>query len=172
MLVGKSLQEVRFRTLFGAVVHAIRHRGEIMTENVETTALYPGDTLLIDADPRFCARAVSLLSARETVAKSVHRSSDVRTLCGAAQLQGPIGYAEFASRARYVVIFIGQREPNGGVFRQSANLFQARAVIERPHVDEAVLTREYGRRHVRAPVRVRGQRLGISDLRPRANAWP
>ncbi|HEY6871290.1 MAG TPA: SLC13 family permease [Geobacteraceae bacterium] len=50
MLVGKSLREVRFRSSFGAVVHAIRHRGETMTDNVETTSLYPGDTLLIEAD--------------------------------------------------------------------------------------------------------------------------
>jgi len=56
MLVGKSLQKVRFRTVFGAVVHAIRHRGKIMTDNVETTILNPGDTLLIDADPDILER--------------------------------------------------------------------------------------------------------------------
>jgi len=56
MLVGKSLQEVRFRSVFGAVVHAIRHRGKIMTDNVETTILNPGDTLLIDADPDILER--------------------------------------------------------------------------------------------------------------------
>jgi di/tricarboxylate transporter len=47
-LVGKTLKEVRFRTTFGATVHALRHRGEIMVDDLEKTPLYPGDVLLIE----------------------------------------------------------------------------------------------------------------------------
>ncbi|HTG82765.1 MAG TPA: SLC13 family permease, partial [Geobacteraceae bacterium] len=49
MLVGKTLREAHFRSVFGAGVHAIRHRGETMTDDLEATTLYPGDTLLIEA---------------------------------------------------------------------------------------------------------------------------
>ena len=48
VLVGKSLKDAQFRTNFGATVHAIRHRGEIMLDDVESTTLYPGDVLLVE----------------------------------------------------------------------------------------------------------------------------
>jgi di/tricarboxylate transporter len=50
ILVGKSLKQMRFRSFFGANAHAIRHRGTIMRDNVETTTLYPGDVLLIEVN--------------------------------------------------------------------------------------------------------------------------
>lgn len=49
ILVGKSLKQMRFRSFYGATAHAIRHRGTTMRDNVETTILYPGDVLLIEA---------------------------------------------------------------------------------------------------------------------------
>ncbi len=48
MLEGKSLKTIRFRHRFGATALAIRHRGEIMHENLETTSLRAGDALLIE----------------------------------------------------------------------------------------------------------------------------
>ncbi len=48
ILSGKSLKKMRFRSIFGATVHAIRHRGSVMRDNLEETALYPGDVLLMD----------------------------------------------------------------------------------------------------------------------------
>ncbi len=48
ILAGKSLRQMRFRSIFGATVHAIRHRGTVMKDHLEETALYPGDVLLIE----------------------------------------------------------------------------------------------------------------------------
>jgi K+/H+ antiporter YhaU regulatory subunit KhtT len=49
LFFGRELKEAMFRTNYGATVHAIRHRGETMRDDVETTLLYPGDVLLIGA---------------------------------------------------------------------------------------------------------------------------
>lgn len=51
ILVGKSLKQMRFRSIFGATAHAIRHRGTTMHDNVESTTLFPGDVLLIEVNP-------------------------------------------------------------------------------------------------------------------------
>jgi di/tricarboxylate transporter len=48
MLEGRTLKTIRFRHRFGAAALAIRHRGEIMHENLETTSLRAGDALLIE----------------------------------------------------------------------------------------------------------------------------
>lgn len=47
VLEGKTLSRVRFRHHFGATALAIRHRGEVMHENLEGTPLRSGDVLLI-----------------------------------------------------------------------------------------------------------------------------
>jgi di/tricarboxylate transporter len=62
-LVGESLGEIDFHERFGAVPLAIRHRGELMHEDLQEVALSGGDSLLlnmstdrvkeIDADPSF-----------------------------------------------------------------------------------------------------------------------
>jgi di/tricarboxylate transporter len=49
VLEGKSLKRVRFRHRFNATALAIRHRGEVMHEHLETTPLRAGDALLIEA---------------------------------------------------------------------------------------------------------------------------
>jgi len=46
-LEGKSLIESQFRHDFGATVLAIRHRGEVMHENLEVAPLKAGDVLLL-----------------------------------------------------------------------------------------------------------------------------
>jgi di/tricarboxylate transporter len=46
-LEGKSLIESQFRHDFGATVLAIRHRGEVMHENLEIAPLKAGDVLLL-----------------------------------------------------------------------------------------------------------------------------
>lgn len=48
LFTAKSLKQMRFRSIFGATVHAIRHRGTVMKDNLEETTLYPGDVLLIE----------------------------------------------------------------------------------------------------------------------------
>jgi di/tricarboxylate transporter len=48
-LEGKTLKQVRFRDVYGATALAIRHRGTLMRENVNTTRLRAGDALLIEA---------------------------------------------------------------------------------------------------------------------------
>jgi di/tricarboxylate transporter len=47
-LDGRSLKEARFRSRYGLTALAIRHRGHVMQENVETTVLGSGDVLLFE----------------------------------------------------------------------------------------------------------------------------
>ncbi len=46
---GKTIKQIDFRSRFGATILAIRHRGEVMRDNVANTVLKAGDTLLIEA---------------------------------------------------------------------------------------------------------------------------
>ena len=49
MLVGRSIKESQFRSMFGAVVLALRHRGgEVLREKISTARLKAGDALLIE----------------------------------------------------------------------------------------------------------------------------
>lgn len=47
-LRGRTLQEARFATRFGAMVLALRHRGRLMHEELERTRLESGDALLVE----------------------------------------------------------------------------------------------------------------------------
>ncbi|MDZ7359295.1 MAG: SLC13 family permease [candidate division KSB1 bacterium] len=47
VLEGKTLKDIRFRNYFGGTVLALRHRGETVHENLETTPLRAGDVLLV-----------------------------------------------------------------------------------------------------------------------------
>lgn len=51
-LDGRSLKGARFRSRYGLTALAIRHRGHVMRENVETTILSAGDVLLFEMGPR------------------------------------------------------------------------------------------------------------------------
>jgi di/tricarboxylate transporter len=51
-LDGRTLKEARFRSRYGLTALAIRHRGHVMRENVETTPLRAGDVLLFELRPR------------------------------------------------------------------------------------------------------------------------
>jgi len=51
-LDGRSLKAARFRSRYGLVALAIRHRGHMMRENLETTVLSAGDVLLFETGPR------------------------------------------------------------------------------------------------------------------------
>ncbi len=46
---GKTIKQIDFKNTYGATVLAIRHRGEIMRDNVANTVLRAGDALLIEA---------------------------------------------------------------------------------------------------------------------------
>ncbi len=46
-LEGKTLKEINFRSYYSGTVLALRHRGETMHENLETTPLRAGDVLLV-----------------------------------------------------------------------------------------------------------------------------
>jgi di/tricarboxylate transporter len=51
-LDGRSLKEARFRSRYGLIALAVRHRGHIMRENLETATLKAGDVLLFELNPR------------------------------------------------------------------------------------------------------------------------
>ncbi len=52
-LVGKSIREGRFRTIYNAAVIAVHRHGEHLNQKIGDIVLEPGDTLLIDTHPRF-----------------------------------------------------------------------------------------------------------------------
>jgi len=58
-LDGRSLKEARFRSRYGLTALAIRHRGHVMRENVETTTLNAGDVLLFEMKPKELERLSS-----------------------------------------------------------------------------------------------------------------
>ncbi|TLM65585.1 MAG: TRAP transporter large permease subunit [Deltaproteobacteria bacterium] len=49
-LDGRSLQEARLRSRYGLTALAIRHRGEVMREHLESMRLRAGDVLLVEVD--------------------------------------------------------------------------------------------------------------------------
>jgi di/tricarboxylate transporter len=55
-LVGKTVREGRFRTVYNAVIIAVRRGGERIRRKIGDIVLRPGDTLLIEAHPRFVER--------------------------------------------------------------------------------------------------------------------
>jgi di/tricarboxylate transporter len=52
-LVGKSIREGRFRSRYDAVVIAVHRNGERLQSKIGDIVLRPGDTLLLEAHPRF-----------------------------------------------------------------------------------------------------------------------
>ena len=55
-LIGKSIREGRFRTVYGAVVVAVARGGERVRQKIGDVVLRPGDTLLLETRPSFAAR--------------------------------------------------------------------------------------------------------------------
>jgi di/tricarboxylate transporter len=51
-LDGRSLKVARFRTRYGLTALAIRHRGRVMKDKVDTTTLKAGDVLLFEMRPK------------------------------------------------------------------------------------------------------------------------
>ena len=52
-LVGKSIRQGRFRTVYNAAVIAVARRGERIRAKIGDIVLRPGDTLLLEAHPSF-----------------------------------------------------------------------------------------------------------------------
>ncbi|HHM04175.1 MAG TPA: SLC13 family permease [Gammaproteobacteria bacterium] len=55
-LVGKTIREGRFRTVYNAAVIAVARNGERVQQKIGDIELRPGDTLLLEANPGFVAR--------------------------------------------------------------------------------------------------------------------
>ena len=55
-LVGKTIREGRFRSLYEAVVIAVARNGERIHKKIGDIVLQPGDTLLLEAQPNFAVR--------------------------------------------------------------------------------------------------------------------
>ncbi len=52
-MIGRTIKEGRFRSLYGAVVVAVARNGRRLRQRVGDVLLRPGDTLLLEADPAF-----------------------------------------------------------------------------------------------------------------------
>ncbi len=52
-LVGRSVREGRFRTLYNAVIIAVARNGERIDKKIGDIVLQPGDTLLLESSPSF-----------------------------------------------------------------------------------------------------------------------
>jgi di/tricarboxylate transporter len=52
-LVGKTIRDGRFRTVYNAVVVAVARNGERLHQKIGDVVLHPGDTLLVEAHPSF-----------------------------------------------------------------------------------------------------------------------
>lgn len=50
-LDGRSLKQARFRSRYGLTALAVRHRGQVMREDLETMRLQAGDVLLFEMEP-------------------------------------------------------------------------------------------------------------------------
>lgn len=55
-LVGKTIREGRFRTVYNAAVIAVARNGQRLNKKIGDVSLWPGDTLLLEAHPSFLAR--------------------------------------------------------------------------------------------------------------------
>ena len=56
-LVGKTIREGRFRTVYNAAVIAVARNGERINKKIGDIILRPGDTLLLEAPPTFSQQA-------------------------------------------------------------------------------------------------------------------
>ena len=52
-MVGKTIRDGRFRTIYNAVVVAVARNGERLHKKIGDIVLRPGDTLLLEAHPSF-----------------------------------------------------------------------------------------------------------------------
>ncbi len=55
-LVGKTIREGRFRTVYNAAVIAVARNGQRLNKKIGDISLWPGDTLLLEAHPSFLSR--------------------------------------------------------------------------------------------------------------------
>ncbi len=55
-LVGKTIREGRFRTVYNAAVIAVARNGQRLDKKIGDISLWPGDTLLLEAHPSFLSR--------------------------------------------------------------------------------------------------------------------
>ncbi len=90
-MVGKSIREGRFRTLYNAAVIAVARNGERLNKKLGDIVLRPGDTLLLEAHPSFVEqhrnlRDFFLLSALEDSAPPRHERAYVALLILAAMV--------------------------------------------------------------------------------------
>ena len=75
-MVGKSIREARFRSVFDAAVIAVARNGEHLRQKLGDIVLRAGDTLLIEAHPSF---AVSQKNSRNFLLVSqLHDSTPIR----------------------------------------------------------------------------------------------
>ena len=97
-LVGKGIREGRFRSRYDAAVIAVHRNGERIRSKIGDIVLQPGDTLLLEAHPRFLKahrnnRDFLLMSALDDSSPRRHE----RTWVALAILGGMVALAGFES---------------------------------------------------------------------------
>lgn len=90
-LVGKTIREGRFRTLYNAAVIAVARNGERIRAKIGDIVLRPGDTLVLEAHPSFAdqhrnSRDFFLVSAVEDSNPRRHNKAWTATLILAAMV--------------------------------------------------------------------------------------
>ena len=73
-MVGKTIRDGRFRSLYNAVVLAVARHGERVTGKIGDIVLRAGDTLLLEAHPSF-HQEQSVAGAEHDVADSPRTSA-------------------------------------------------------------------------------------------------
>ncbi len=84
-IVGKTIREGRFRTLYNAAIIAVSRRGEQVKIKIGDIVLMPGDTLLLEAHPSFVeqqrnSRDFYLVSRLEDSTPPQHKRAPIAIL--------------------------------------------------------------------------------------------
>ncbi|MCK4660900.1 MAG: SLC13 family permease, partial [Phycisphaerae bacterium] len=90
-LIGRTIREGRFRTLYNAVVIAVARNGERIKAKIGDITLRPGDTLMLEAHPSFATQQRNspdffLVSAVEDSSPRRHNKAWAATLILAAMV--------------------------------------------------------------------------------------
>ncbi len=127
-VVGKSVREGRFRTVYNAVVIAVARGGERLAGKIGDIVLRPGDTLLLEAPPAFAqaqrnSRDFYLVSPLENSSPPRHERSLLATAILVAMVAAvALGWLTMLEAALLAAgMMLVTRCVTGGVARRSVD---------------------------------------------------